>query len=115
MLFCMKLPEQGHYYAGPRHAGGPREYPEVQSPCEHALPAHEIQALGADFRSYRAVFGRLVLAQPGVKYVLQRQTGGAFAAARSLDNGFHRLCLPCRRWSYYQILATERESPAAIW
>jgi len=86
------------------HVGIPR----YSSPGEHPLQAGEIEAFGAAFRSHRVVFGRLVLAQLGVKYLLKRETGPVFAAARSLDNGLYRLCPACRRWSYYQILTCHK-------
>jgi SAM-dependent methyltransferase len=79
--------------------------PRYSSPGEHPLQAREIEAFGAAFRSHRVVHGRLVLVQLGVKYLLKRESGALFAAARGFDNRLYRLCPACRRWSYYQILA----------
>ena len=78
--------------------------PKHSSPGEHPLQAREIEAFGAAFRSHRVVYGRLVLAQLGVKYLFRRETGTLFAAARGFDNRLVRLCPACRRLSYYQIV-----------
>jgi len=82
--------------------------PKYSGPGEHPLQPREVAAFGAAFRSHRVVIGRLVLAQLAVKYLLKRETGRVFALARGLDNGLYHLCRPCRRWSYYQILACDK-------
>jgi SAM-dependent methyltransferase len=79
--------------------------PKYSSPGEHPLEAGEIEAFGAAFRSHQVVYGRLVLAQLGVKYLFKRETGALFAAARGFDNRLFRICRACRRLSYYQILS----------
>jgi SAM-dependent methyltransferase len=82
--------------------------PRYSSPGEHPLRTDEISAFGAAFASHRIAFGRLVLAQLGVKYLLRRETGKVFGAARRLDDALYRTWPACRRWSYYQILACRR-------
>ena len=81
--------------------------PKYSAPGEHPLQACEIEAFGAAFRSYRVVYGRLVLAQLGVKYLLRREAGPIFAAAKGFDNWLYRLWPACRRLSYYQILTCQ--------
>jgi SAM-dependent methyltransferase len=78
--------------------------PKYSSPGEHPLQASEIEAFGAAFPSHRVVYGRLVLAQLGVKYLFKRESGALFAAARGFDNRLVRLCRACLRLSYYQIV-----------